>query len=68
MAFLLRLPDDLDQALEAQAEAEHSTKHALALESVRAMLKEREHQRLVMEGAEHIMTDHAETLRRLADS
>lgn len=68
MAFLLRLPDDLDRALEEQAAAEHSTKHALALESVRAMLQEREHQRLVMEGAEHIMTQHADTLRRLADS
>lgn len=68
MALTLRIPEELDHQLTELADSENVSKHSLVLESVRALIAEREHLKMVKEGLNYALTHDAETLERLADS
>jgi hypothetical protein len=63
--FVLRLTEEEDAALAEQAEAEHTSKHAVALDAVRERIGRRRRLEALLGRAE---TKHARTLAILADS
>lgn len=63
--FVLRLTEEEDAALTEQAEAEHTSKHAVALDAVRERIGRRHRLDTLFARAEQ---KHARTLAILADS
>jgi predicted transcriptional regulator len=65
MAMTLRLTDDEQAALQAQAEAEGISMQDAARRAVREYVARHQHQGRVAAAADHIMTVHADALERL---
>jgi predicted transcriptional regulator len=65
MAMTLRLSDDEQAALRAQAEAEGISMQDAARRAVREYVVRRQHQLRVASAADRIMTVHADALERL---
>lgn len=63
--FVLRLTEEEDLALAEQAKAEHTSKHAVAVDAVRERIGRRRRLETLLARAE---TKHATTLAVLADS
>jgi hypothetical protein len=68
MAMTVRLPAELDQALEAIAESEHTSKHALVLQSVELLVARRARRASVDAAVDFVLSHDAELLRRLEDA
>lgn len=64
----LRLPEDLDGALEEIAAAEHVSKHALVLQAVEQLVARRRVRDGVDEAVDFVVSHDAELLRRLEDA
>ena len=64
----LRLPEELDRALDAIAEAEHVSKHALVLQGVELIIARRGRRGAVDEAVDFVLSHDAELLRRLEDA
>ena len=65
MAMTLRLTDDEQSALQAQAEAEGISMQDAARRAVREYVARHRHQDRVAAAADRIMTVHADALERL---
>lgn len=68
MALTLRLPESLDHELALLANAEHTSKQALIIESVKKLLAERQILDQTMEAVDYSLATYGEALDRLADS
>lgn len=64
----LRLPEELDRALEALAESEHTSKHALVVQGVEYILSRRTRRAAVDEAVDFVLSHDAELLQRLEDA
>lgn len=64
----LRLPEELDGALEEIAAAEHVSKHALVLQAVEQLVARRRVRDGVDEAVDFVVSHDAELLRRLEDA
>ena len=65
MAMTLRLTDEEQSALQAQAEAEGISMQDAARRAIREYVARRQHQIRVAAAADRIMTVHADALERL---
>jgi predicted transcriptional regulator len=68
MAMTIRLPEELDRALDAIAEAEHVSKHALVLQGVELIVARRARRVDVDDAIDFVLSHDAELLRRLEDA
>ncbi|MGV9769497.1 ribbon-helix-helix protein, CopG family [Microbacterium sp. NPDC003461] len=68
MAMTLRIPEELDEALTAIAEAEHTSKHALILSGLEQLVRERLQAAQVTAGLEVILARDKGLLKRLEDA
>jgi predicted transcriptional regulator len=68
MAMTVRLPEELDHALDAIADAEHVSKHALVLQAVESLVARRARRVVVDEGLDFVLSHDAELLQRLEDA
>lgn len=64
----LRLPAELDQALEAIAAARNTSKHAILLEAADRFVRQESKTDRVLRAVDDIGIEYAETLRRLEDA
>ncbi|MFT4230978.1 MAG: ribbon-helix-helix protein, CopG family [Microbacterium sp.] len=64
----LRLPEELDRRLEAIAEAEHVSKHALVLQGVTMLVARRDRRAAVDEALDFVLSHDGELLQRLEDA
>jgi len=67
MAMTLRLTDDEQQALQAQAKSEGISMQEAARQAIREYVVRRSHETAVSEAAERIIHAHADALRRLGE-
>lgn len=68
MAMSLRIPEELDAALEKIAEAEHMSKHALIISGLEQVARERIERSLLRADFERLIQEEAEVLQRLEDA
>lgn len=68
MAITVRIPDDLDAALEHVAHREHVSKHALLLQGARMVVDRASRRDDIEAGLAHVMSHDAALLERLADA
>ncbi|MEH0108213.1 ribbon-helix-helix protein, CopG family [Tersicoccus sp. MR15.9] len=68
MAMTLRLPDNLNRALDDIANAEHTPKSALVAEAVRQFIDRRAREARIEEGFAFALTHDREAIDRLADA
>ncbi|MFK4836366.1 ribbon-helix-helix protein, CopG family [Microbacterium sp. ZW T2_14] len=68
MAMTIRLPEELDRALDAIAEAEHVSKHALVLQGVELIVARRARRAEVDDAIDFVLSHDAELLQRLEDA
>jgi predicted transcriptional regulator len=68
MAMTLRLSTDLDAALQAIADARHTSKHALVLQAVEEIVTREEKTQRVLGSLNETARDYAEMIKRLEDS
>jgi predicted transcriptional regulator len=68
MAITVRIPGDLDDALERVARREHVSKHALLLQGARMVVDRAARRDEIEAGLDHVMRHDAELLERLADA
>ena len=64
----LRLPEELDDALDAIAAAEHVSKSALVVQAVAQLVERRRVRAGVDEAVDFVVSHDAELLRRLEDA
>lgn len=64
----LRLPEELDRALDEIADVEHVSKHALVLQGVQLLIARRGRAAAVNEAVDFVLSHDAELLRRLEDA
>lgn len=68
MAMTIRLPEDLDRALEAAAEREHTSKHALVVQGVELVVARSGRRGELNDAVDFVLSHDAELLRRLEDA
>jgi predicted transcriptional regulator len=68
MAINLRIPEELDAQLEDLAAREHTSKHALILQSVEQLVSDRARRAEVHRAVDFVLEHDAELLDRLADA
>lgn len=68
MAINVRVPVELDAALDRVAEAEHVSKHALLLQGAELVVQRHARRAEVDAGLDFVLSNDAELLRRLADA
>jgi hypothetical protein len=68
VAINLRIPEDLDRALELVAEREHVSKHSLLLQGAQLIVDRASRREEIASGLEYVLTHDAEFLQRLADA
>lgn len=68
MAMTLRLSPDLDAALQKVADAEHTSKHSLALQALEELVARRQKTQRVLESIDDTTRDYAEMIKRLEDA
>lgn len=68
MAMTLRLPEELDRALDTIAEAEHMSKHALILSGLEQLARERIEKAILRADFDRLRREEAEVLKRLEDA
>lgn len=68
MAINVRIPADLDAALERIAHDEHTSKNALLLRGARMVVERSARRDEIEAGLDHVLSHDAELLRRLADA
>lgn len=68
MAMTVRLPTDLDAALQKVADLEHTSKHSLVLRAVEELVITRTKADQVMASVERTLVRDAELLERLEDA
>jgi predicted transcriptional regulator len=68
MAINVRIPDDLDRALEQVAERDHVSKHALLLQGAQLIVERAARRDDIDAGLDFILSHDAELLERLADA
>lgn len=64
----IRLPEELDRALGALADAQHTSKHALVLKAVELIVARSARQAAVDDAVDFVLGHDAELLRRLEDA
>ncbi|MEJ6511527.1 MAG: hypothetical protein QNL59_11065 [Actinomycetota bacterium] len=67
MAMTLRLTDDEQLALQAQAKSDGISMQEAARQAIREYVVRRSHETAVSDAADRIMNAHAEALRRLGE-
>jgi predicted transcriptional regulator len=68
MAINVRIPEDLDRALELVAEREHVSKNALLLQGARIVVERAARREEIDAGLDHVLSHDAALLERLADA
>lgn len=68
MAISVRIPHDLDVALEEVAEREHVSKHSLLLRGAELVVQRASRRDEIDEGIDFVLSHDAELLRRLEDA
>ena len=68
MAMTVRFSPELDEQLQKIADARHTSKHALVLQAVEALVKTETKADQVMASVERILVRDAELLARLEDA
>lgn len=68
MAINVRIPADLDLALEQLAERDHVSKHALLLRGAQLVVDRATRQEEIDAGLDFVLNHDAELLKRLADA
>lgn len=68
MAITVRIPEDLDAQLEAVAEQQHVSKHALLLQGATWVVERHARRAEVDAGLAFVLSHDAELLTRLADA
>jgi predicted transcriptional regulator len=68
MAITVRIPEELDDALDRVARQEHVSKHALLLQGARMVVERSARRGEIEAGLDHVMSHDAELLQRLADA
>lgn len=68
MAINLRIPVDLDEQLEQLAEREHTSKHALILQSLEQLIRDRGRRAEIDRAVDFVLENDADLLARLADA
>lgn len=68
MAMTVRLPEDLDSALEAIARERHTSKHALIVEAATRFARQESKTERVLASVDETTKDYAELLHRLEDA
>ena len=64
----IRLPEELDRALEAVAELEHTSKHALVVQGVELIVARSARRAELNDAVDFVLSHDAELLRRLEDA
>ncbi|MBD3943763.1 ribbon-helix-helix protein, CopG family [Microbacterium sp. NEAU-LLC] len=64
----VRLPEELDRALDAIAEAEHVSKHSLVVQGVELVVARRGRRSAVDDAIDFVLSHDAELLQRLEDA
>jgi len=67
MAMTLRLPDELNEAMKKQAEAEHMSVHGLVIKAAEEYLARQGKRGLIDDAVGKIKVDFADALRRLGE-
>lgn len=68
MAMTVRLPEQLDSALESIAHERHTSKHALLIEAVDRFTKQESKTDRVLASVDETTREYAELLKRLEDA
>lgn len=68
MAMTVRLPEELDSALEAIARQRHTSKHALLIEAADRFTRQESKTERVLASVDETVTEYAELIRRLEDA
>lgn len=68
MAMTVRLPPELDSALESIARQRHTSKHALLIEAAERFTRQESKTERVLTSADETRRDYAELLERLEDA
>ena len=68
MAMTVRLPPELDAALEKLAAARHTSKHALLIDATSRFVAESSKTERVLAAVDDIGMEYAEAIRRLEDA
>lgn len=68
MAMTVRLPEELDSALEAIAKQRHTSKHALLIEAADRFTRQESKTERVLASVDETVTEYAELLKRLEDA
>ncbi|WP_404436535.1 ribbon-helix-helix domain-containing protein [Microbacterium aerolatum] len=68
MAMNVRLPEELDDKLEAIARARHMSKHAVLIEAAERFVSSESKTSRVLTAIDEISDRYAETIRRLEDA
>ena len=64
----VRLPEDLDRALDAIAAARHTSKHAMLIEAADRFVRQESKTDRVLAAIDEIGVEYAEALQRLEDA
>jgi predicted transcriptional regulator len=64
----IRLPEDIDHALDEIAAAEHVSKHSLIVQGAALVVARRSRRATVDDAVDFVLSHDAELLRRLEDS
>ena len=68
MAMTVRLPPELDSALEAIARQRHTSKHALLIEAAERLTRQESKTERVLTSVDETRREYAELLQRLQDA
>ena len=68
MAMTVRLPEELDRALEAIAEARHTSKHAMLIEAADRFVRQESKTERVLRAIDDIGDEYADAITRLEDA
>ena len=68
MAMTVRLPQQIDSALEAIARQRHTSKHALLVEAADRFARQESRTERVLASVDETTSDYAELLKRLEDA
>jgi len=68
MAMTVRLPQEIDSALESLARLRHTSKQALIVEATDRFLRQESKTDRVLESVDETTRDYAELLQRLEDA
>lgn len=68
MAMTVRLPPELDSALESIARQRHTSKHALLIEAAERFTRQESKTERVLASVDETRRDYAELLQRLEDA